>query len=210
MKVLSAITFGLLTTTSLLANTTMCFKENHTSMTTIETTPLDGGECNSTKSINDMKKEGWIVDDIKIESSSNGNNYIYILKKETINASSLDEEKLEARIMQKLEKRKEAEKAEKIIQIKEKMSKDGKKFYINKCQSCHGEKAEKKAYGTSRPLIDLSLEDMQLSIRDYRVDDYDRGNAFVMKRYVNILTEKRIKDIYSYIKTLKPKKEESK
>jgi len=36
---------ALLCGASLLADTTMCFKENHPSMATIETVPLNGGAC---------------------------------------------------------------------------------------------------------------------------------------------------------------------
>ena len=85
MKLLTSITLGLITSASLFAQTTMCFKENHTSMATIESTILDGGLCSSTKTVQDMKNEGWNVDDIKIEKSSKGNNYIYIFKKEEAN-----------------------------------------------------------------------------------------------------------------------------
>ena len=70
----------LLSSTSLLAETTMCFKENHKSMTTIESTPLDGGICNSKFSINDMKAKGWNVDDIKISQTTTGMDFIYSLK----------------------------------------------------------------------------------------------------------------------------------
>ena len=58
----------------------MCFKENHQSMSTIETTPLDGGLCASKNTITDMKAKGWNVDDIKISNTPNGMNFIYILK----------------------------------------------------------------------------------------------------------------------------------
>jgi len=204
MKLITSLTLGILTTTSLFAQTTMCFKEKHTSMATIESTPLDGGLCSSSKSVQEMKKEGWSVDDIKIEKSSNGNNYIYIFKKDEDTISSLDEEKLEQRIMQKLEQRKEEEKSAKIVAVKKKMSKNGKELYINTCQTCHGEKADKKAYNTSRSLVDLSLQDMQLSIRDYTLDEYDRGMAMIMKPYATMLNQKKIKEVYSYIKTLKP------
>lgn len=210
MKLLTTITLGLLTTSSLLAQTTMCFKENHTSMATIETTPLNGGACNSSKSVKDMEKEGWSVDDIKIESSSNGNNYIYIFKKESSTISSLDEEKLEERIMQKLETRKKEELIAKKIQIKERMSKNGRELYIDKCQQCHGEKADKLAYNSSRPLINLNLSDFEQAIRDYTLDEYDRGYAFIMKPYANLMNSQRIKDVYSYIQSLKPKKEDAK
>ena len=52
-KFLSSIL--LLSSASLFADTTMCFKENHKSMTTIESTPLDGGICAGKFSVNDMK-----------------------------------------------------------------------------------------------------------------------------------------------------------
>ena len=45
----------------LLADTTMCFKENHPSMATIETVPLNGGACGGKYSINDMKKKGYLL-----------------------------------------------------------------------------------------------------------------------------------------------------
>lgn len=210
MKLITSITLGLLTTSSLLAQTTMCFKENHTSMATIESTPLNGGACNSSKSVQDMKKEGWSVDDIKIESTSKGNNYIYILKKESSSLSSFDEEKLEERIMQKLETRKQEEALAKKVQIKEKMSKDGKEIYLRQCKQCHGEKAEKSAYNTARPLIELNLSDFEQAIRDYTLGEYDRGAAIVMKPYAINLNTQRIKNVYSYIQTLKSKKEEDK
>ncbi len=205
MKLITSLTLGLITSTSLFAQTTMCFKENHTSMATIESTTLDGGLCSSSKTVQDMKKDGWSVDDIKIEKSSNGNNYIYIFKKEEASLSSLDEEKLEQRIMQRLEIRKEEEKAAKIVAVKERMSKSGKELYINKCQTCHGGKANLTPYNSSRALIDLTLQDMQLAIRDYKIDEYDRGYAMIMRPYANMLTSQKMKEVYSYIKTLKPK-----
>lgn len=204
MKLLSSATLALLTTTSLFAQTTMCFKENHPSMTTIETITLDGGLCSSSKSVQDMKNEGWSVDDIKIEKSSSGNNYIYIFKKNEQTISSLDEEKFEQRILQRLETRKKEELQAKKKEINLRMAKDGKALYIKKCQSCHGEKA-KKLYGPSRALIDLNFFDFKTTIRDYELGEYDRGQAFVMKPYANLMSSRDVKNVYSYIKSLKPK-----
>ncbi len=208
MKFLTSISLGIITASSLFAQTTMCFKENHPSMSTIETTPLDGGVCASTKSISDMKKDGWRIEDIKIENSQNGKNYIYILKRETQDISSIDEKRLEEKILKKLEDRKKQEIAIKKVEIKQKMSKDGKQLYISMCQKCHGEKANKKAYNTSRPLVNLNYSDMKLAIRDYVLNEYDRGRAILMKPYAIKMTSKDIKNVYSYIQTLKPSKEE--
>ena len=39
-------------------------------MSTIETTPLDGGLCAGKNTITDMKAKGWNVDDIKISQTT--------------------------------------------------------------------------------------------------------------------------------------------
>lgn len=207
MKLLTSITLGLFTSTALLAQTTMCFKEGHTSMATIESTPLDGGACASTKSVNDMKKNGWAVEDIKIESATKGKNYIYILKKDEATISTIDEEKLEEKILKRLDDRKKQEIATRKKEIKLRMSKNGKKLYINKCQSCHGEKADEE-YGRSRALTELTLFDFKTTIRDYNLGEYDRGQAFVMRPYANLMDSQDIKNVYSYIQSLKEKKKE--
>lgn len=207
MKLLTALTLGLLTSSSLLANTTMCYKENHKFMATIENTKLDGGECSSTKSVNDMKNDGWSVADINIEKSDMGSNYIYIFKKEVQTVSSIDEEKLEQKILEKLEKRKSEEIKIKKREAFARLSKSGKNIYVNTCQRCHGEDAAKKAYGTSRPLIDLSLNDFKQSIRDYKSGDYNRGMAMIMKPYAFNLGSQKVKEVYTYIKSLKPEEQ---
>ncbi len=208
MNPLLLITLTILTTITLNAKTTMCFKENHKSMITIETTKLDGGECKSSKSLTDMKNEGWNVEDIKIENSNSGKNYIYVLKKDEATFTSFDEKKLEEKILKRLEKAKEDEAVEKLVQLKLGMANNGKKIYENSCITCHGEKADKEAYNTARPLINLSLFDFQQAIRDYTMGEYDRGMAMVMKPQAMSLSTSKIKDIYAYIQTLKPKKEE--
>jgi len=207
MKFFTTITLGLFTTIALNAQTTMCFKENHLSMTTIETTNLDGGLCKSSKNVQDMKNEGWSVDDIKIEKSTNGNNYIYIFKKDQINLTAIDEEKLEQKILQRLETRKKEEQITRKKEIKVRMSKDGKKLYINKCQSCHGEKANVLT-GNSRDLTKLNFYDFKTTIRDYGLGDYDRGTAFRMLPYANLMDSRDIKNVYSYINSLKPKEDQ--
>lgn len=209
MKLLTSITLSLLTSSALFAQTTMCFKEAHTSMATIESTPLDGGACGSSKSLNDMKKAGWAVEDIKIESAQKGKNYIYILKKDEATISTIDEEKLEQKILQRLEDRKKQEIATKKKEIKIRMSRNGKKLYIKKCQSCHGQNADEE-YGRSRALTELSLFDFKTTIRDYNLGEYDRGQAFVMKPYANLMNSQDIKNVYSYIQSLKTQKDEKK
>ena len=200
----------LLTSTSIFADTTMCFKENHQSMSTIETTPLDGGLCAGKNTIADMKAKGWNVDDIKISQTANGMNFIYILKTPvsqmaTQSNFSGNQADMEARIMDKLEKKKEAEK--KAIEVKaiQDAAIAGENTYINKCQSCHGTNGEKNAYNTSRPLKDLSIEDMTVSIRDYKLGNKNSGNAVIMTPYANYVNENDIKGIYSYLQKINNK-----
>ncbi|WP_228284989.1 hypothetical protein [Aliarcobacter butzleri] len=101
----------LLGTTSILADTTMCFKENHSSMSTIENIPLNGGACAGKFSVNDMKKQGWAVDDIKISQAPTGMNFIYILKTPTAQQFGTtqfvgNQAQMEANILAKLEQKK--------------------------------------------------------------------------------------------------------
>ncbi len=200
----------LLSAGSIFADTTMCFKENHQSMSTIETTPLDGGLCAGKNTITDMKAKGWNVDDIKISNTPNGMNFIYILKtpvSQAVSSSNFsgNQADMEARILEKLEKKKEAEK--KAIEVKaiQDAAINGEKTYVNKCQSCHGTNGEKNAYNTSRPLKDLSIEDMTVSIRDYKLGNKTSGNAIIMTPYANYVNENDIKGIYSYLKKINNK-----
>ncbi len=210
MKLLSSIALtSILTATIATAQTTMCFKENHKSMMTIETTALNGGECQNQKSVQDMKKEGWSVADINIDKTKNGANYIYIFKKEEANLSSIDEKALEEKILNRLEERKKQEIATKKKEAYIRKSKSGEKLYNNKCISCHGKNGELKARGVSRPINSLNLQDFTLSIRGYNNGDYDRGMAFVMKPYATLMNDKDIKNVYVYLRSLKEKKEKT-
>jgi mono/diheme cytochrome c family protein len=203
-------TILLLSSTSLLADTTMCFKENHKSMTTIESTPLDGGICNSKFSVNDMKAKGWSVDDIKISQSATGMNFIYILK--TANSSTPttsnfvgNQAQMEANIMAKLEKKKVEEEKVKVEKELKEAVVDAEKLYTSKCQNCHGATGEKSAYNSARPLKDLSLEDMQESIKDYKNGNKNGGNANIMAPYANFIDYKELKGIHAYINKINNK-----
>lgn len=210
MKLLTSLTLSIFAITTLSAQTTMCFKENHTSMSTIENTKLDGGECQGLNSVKDMKKAGWKTDDIKITSTPSGHNYIYIFKKNEQTISSIDEAALETKILQRLEQRKIEEIAVKKQVLFARKSKSGEALYKNKCVSCHGQNGELVARGTSRVIKDLNLSDFELAIRDYNLGTYDRGMAFVMAPYANSLTKRDIKNVYIYLKSINQNKEATK
>lgn len=211
MKKAILSTILLLGSTSLLADTTMCFKENHKSMSTIENTPLDGGICAGKYTVNDMKTKGWSVDDIKISQTANGMSFIYVLKTvtTTTNSSSSNftgnQAQMEANILAKLEQKKVAEEKAKVEQELKDSAVIAKELYVNKCQSCHGVNGEKSAYNTSRPLKDLSFEDMQESIKNYKVGKVDSMNANIMTPYANFIDYKEIKGINAYLKELNTK-----
>lgn len=211
MKKAILSTILLLGSTSLLADTTMCFKENHKSMSTIENTPLDGGICAGKYTVNDMKTKGWSVDDIKISQTANGMSFIYVLKTATATTNSSssnftgNQAQMEANILAKLEQKKVAEEKAKVEQELKDTAVISKELYANKCQSCHGVNGEKSAYNTSRPLKDLSVEDMQESIKNYKVGKVDSVNANIMAPYANFVDYKEIKGINAYLKELNSK-----
>jgi len=66
------------------AETTICYKKDWKSPSTIETTKLDGGICKGDLSFNEMKKNGWKLKDLKIENGQKGLNYIYVLTDEEL------------------------------------------------------------------------------------------------------------------------------
>lgn len=211
MKKAILSTILLLGSTSLLADTTMCFKENHKSMSTIENTPLDGGICNGKFTVNDMKSKGWSVDDIKISQTATGMSFIYVLKTATsvptTSSSSFvgNQAQMEANIIAKLEKKKEEEIKAKEIQEIQEAAIDGEKTYVSKCQNCHGTNGEKSAYNSSRPLKDLSLEEINVSIKDYKNGRIDSQNATIMAPYANYLDEKTAKGIHGYLNKINTK-----
>mgnify|MGYP000217422403 CR=1 FL=1 len=200
MKLSIIILLNILTFTMLNAQTTMCFKENHKSMSTIETVKLDGGLCQGQNSVKDMHKTGWETDDIKINNS----NYIYIFKKKTALLADIDMDALEQKVVQKLQK---AEEEKKII-AKEKLRigklNAGKKTYINKCQLCHGPKGMNRAENTSRPIGNFTLNKFIRTMRGYVNEDKDyyRGRAMIMKPYADTTDSNDIKNIYVYLKNI--------
>ena len=193
------------TASVLSASATMCYKKEHLDPSTIETIALSGGECKDKLSVNDMKKNGYQVDSMKIQEGKSGFNYIYVFQKETKNiqnvslsANTLTDEELTARLENIQKKKKEKiEKEEMIASID-----SAKSLYEDTCRRCHGD-GTISAYNLSRPLKDLSLEEMDIAIRDYTNGSKDNGMAILMQPYANTLTKKDVKAIYNYLKTIK-------
>ncbi len=66
------------------ADTTLCYKNDWKSPSTIETVKLDGGECKGNFSFKEMIKKGWNLKDIKITKGKEGLNYTYLLTDEEV------------------------------------------------------------------------------------------------------------------------------
>ena len=209
MKKAILSTILLLGSTSLLADTTMCFKENHKSMSTIENTPLDGGICAGKYTVNDMKTKGWSVDDIKISQTASGMSFIYVLKTAAVVTTTSsnfagNQAQIEANIIAKLEKKKEGEEKAKVEKELEEAKIDAKEIYINKCQNCHGIKGETKR-SDSKPLNKQNIEEMEDSIKDYKLGRNGKESSLNAPIHTNNLDPKTIKGIYTYLKELNTK-----
>lgn len=76
-----------LATTAAQAENTVCYKNNWNSPSSIEKTPMEGGECKGLYSIKQMKVKGWRILDIKVDSSQNKLNYKYLLTNSDISTS---------------------------------------------------------------------------------------------------------------------------
>lgn len=209
MKLLKTVSLTLITTTALFSQSTMCFKENHPSMSTIESTKLDGGECKSTYSLAEMKKKGWNVEDIKISTNSQGKyNFIYILKNAESSTKSelsqaLSEKQLEDKILKRIEdKKKKQEEANKAKELAGSIS-AGKAIYTTQCQSCHGENGERAAYNVGTALKDLSIQDIEHNIGRYTNDpQYGYGYNIIMRPIAASITSDDVKDIKAYLDSI--------
>ncbi|QEZ88428.1 c-type cytochrome [Aliarcobacter cibarius] len=202
----------LLLATSSFASTTMCFKESHSSMATIESIALDGGECAGKYSINDMKAKGWSVDDIKITQTPKGMSFIYILKSPdhakiapmvaggAVAGGSISQEQMEANIMAKLEAKKVAEEKAKVEQEIKEAKIDAQGIYTNQCQNCHGAKGEVRK-GNSK-LKDLTIEQMEEALKDYKLGVGEKASSVYGPSHINFLNDKTIKGIKAYLDSI--------
>lgn len=194
----------ILSSASLLAaSTTMCYKKNHLDPSTIGSVVLDGGKCDGKYSLEDMKQQGYSVENLKLQNATDGLSYIYVLTKkdetsQKIVTSSITNDQLKTQlkaINEEKELKKEQEETQNTL-------KEGEKLYNATCKRCHGD-GSIAAYNSSRPLNDLSLEDMQIAIRDYSNGSKDNGMAMVMTPYANSITSNELESVYNYLQTLK-------
>jgi cytochrome c553 len=185
------------------ASTTMCYKKDHMDPSTIETIALDGGKCAGKLSVTQMKKDGYVVDSMKLQNGTDGLNYIYIFEKKSLKTEAIDTAVLtDAQLSARIENIQNKKKLQKVAETKASAFDEGKKIYESTCKRCHGD-GTVSAYNTARPLKELSLEEMELSIQNYKNGTKDNGMAILMRPYAGIVTLEETKGIFEYLKTLK-------
>ncbi len=73
------VSASLLLAQTIYAKTTICHKNGWDKPSSIETTPLNGGECQGEYSLKQMKQKGWFIEDILIKGAKEGLDYSYVL-----------------------------------------------------------------------------------------------------------------------------------
>lgn len=92
----------ILSSTIVNAKNTVCYKNDWSSPSTIDSVALDGGECNSKYSLKQMKEKGWSILDIKIDSSQNNLSYKYILSDNVLKAQTSEDRIINSQKTKKL------------------------------------------------------------------------------------------------------------
>ncbi len=148
-----------------------------------------------------FKLEGKMGEEIKALIEK----YKYSLETVTINkeVNTATAEEIMAKVEAKLEAKAIKKAEDKIIEDKKIKTINGRELYVAKCQSCHGEQGELAAYGRSRELNTLTLEEMKVSIRGYTLNEYDRGLAIIMAPIASSITEEDVDAVYNYLQTVK-------
>lgn len=77
----------------------------------------------------------------------------------------------------------------------------GEEIFLKRCASCHGNKGEKRAHGVSRPIKDLSAQEINDSIIAYANDpDYGGEKRHIMKPFAVSINYRDLGDVISYLR----------
>jgi len=71
---------------------------------------------------------------------------------------------------------------------------------LNSCTGCHGSNFEKVALGTSKVVKDMSITEIESTLKGYRDRTYGRAMKSIMKKAVISLTDKDIEEMAKEIK----------
>ncbi len=190
-------------TTSLFADVTMCYKENFTTPSKLESVLLDGGVCDGKYSVLDMKNNGWSVKDISTSKGEAGLNYAYVFSKNVstvavslvASATTISPEFLKEQLTildnQRVEKEKENKELEALA--------NGKRVYESQCSRCHGMYGELAPY-TSKKLVGMDSDEFEDSMRAYGLNQKNSSAAIIMGPYLLISIER--KDVIKYLESI--------
>jgi cytochrome c553 len=198
MKIITKLAIITSLTTLAYSEVTICFKKNHSDISTLDSVKLDGGKCLGTNSQNEMLKRGWILDNFNMKNGD----YLFVFKKNENDLNITSKESIEAIIEKKIKKDKNDEIANTLKIEKEKSTSLGERTYLKKCASCHGLKADEKA-GNSALLNSMSLDDFLDSLKGYKIGSYNLGNSSEMKPYAVGFSSYEMKNVYEYIQSIK-------
>lgn len=77
-------------------------------------------------------------------------------------------------------------------------------YFAENCATCHGSRAELSAHGLSRPLRELSQEEIVVALESYKEGEENRhGAGASMRVQVEDLTGGEIRRLAEHIKSLK-------
>jgi cytochrome c len=79
---------------------------------------------------------------------------------------------------------------------------NGKLLFVQKCASCHGQKAEKMALGKSQVIAGWEASAVEAALIGYREGTYGGPMKGLMAGQVKVLDEAQIKALSDYISTL--------
>jgi cytochrome c553 len=79
---------------------------------------------------------------------------------------------------------------------------NGKLLYMQKCASCHGQKAEKTALGKSQVIAGWEAAKIEAALNGYKDGTYGGAMKGLMAGQVGILDAGQIKALSAYISTL--------
>lgn len=123
------------------------------------------------------------------------------VKKET---KVVQQESIE--VKEKILETKETMKEETVVPIVKKVqtivSAPDVKTTFQKCSSCHGQKAEKKALNKSAIIKDWEVSKIEEALIGYKNGTYGGAMKGLMRSQVSSLSDKEIRDLSEYITTL--------
>lgn len=79
---------------------------------------------------------------------------------------------------------------------------DAASIYTKSCKGCHGVGGEKLAPGMTRPIKDMSLEEVKTALAGYKAGTYGGSKKAIMERIMKPLSDENIEALAGHITSL--------